>query len=73
VGELSIAIEYQGVQHDQPVDFLGGPEAFEKTKIRDARKRRLCKRNGVLLIEVRSGYDISTVISDIEAHRQSKG
>ena len=73
VPELSVAIEYQGEQHDRPVDFFGGLEAFEKAKKRDARKRRLCKRHGVALIEVRQGYDLPTIISDVKAHRQLEG
>lgn len=44
---LRVAIEYQGVQHDRPVDFFGGEPAFEKRKKLDRRKRRLCKKNNI--------------------------
>jgi hypothetical protein len=35
---LSVAIEFQGLQHDQPVAFFGGVAAFEQARGRDARK-----------------------------------
>lgn len=64
--QLKIAIEYQGKQHDEPVDFFGGIEAFENTQKRDARKRSLCKANDVQLIYVRKGYDIRNLIKAIK-------
>jgi hypothetical protein len=39
---ISLAIEYQGRQHDEPVAFFGGQEAYEQVKKHDARKKRLC-------------------------------
>ncbi len=47
---LSIAIEYQGAQHFKPVERFGGKAAFRETQLRDARKRKLCKENGVRLV-----------------------
>ena len=40
----SVAFEYQGLQHDQPVEFFGGQEAFEQTQKRDAEKKRKCRK-----------------------------
>lgn len=50
--EISLAIEYQGKQHFEPIDFFGGEEAFKKNQERDSRKSRLCEENGVSLIYV---------------------
>ncbi|MFQ5448359.1 MAG: hypothetical protein ACE5FF_15650 [Saprospiraceae bacterium] len=69
---LKVAIEYQGKQHDVPVEFFGGQEAFKKTKQRDARKARLCKENNVALIYVRKGYDIDAVIREIHENKDSR-
>ena len=55
-------LEYQGAQHDKPVEFFGGQKAFEENLKRDERKRQLCKENGVKLIEVREGYSIDELI-----------
>ena len=50
IPSLKIAIEYQGKQHYEPISFFGGKEALEKNKVRDNRKRELCKRNEVRLL-----------------------
>jgi hypothetical protein len=62
---LFVAVEFQGLQHDEPVEYFGGEEAFRKVKSRDDRKRRLCKRNGIRLIEVRPGYDFQSLIAEV--------
>ncbi len=59
---MKIGIEYQGAQHDKPVEFFGGQKAFEENLKRDERKRQLCEENGVKLIEVREGYNIDDLI-----------
>lgn len=43
IEELNLVIEYQGEQHFKPIAFMGGEEAFEKTKERDREKAELCK------------------------------
>ena len=65
---LKIALEYQGLQHDRPVEFFGGLEAFEKTKQRDRRKKNLCDKYGVRLIYVREGYNLCEVILKINEY-----
>lgn len=64
--EVKIAIEYQGAQHDNPIDFFGGLDAFEKNQCRDERKRIKCIQNDVKLYEVRPDYNINSLISEIE-------
>ncbi len=65
--EIAVGVEYQGAQHDGPVDFFGGPEAYEAVRKRDApRKLGLCKRNGVELVYVRPGYDLDAVVAEIQ-------
>lgn len=66
IPSLKVAIEYQGTQHDRPVDFFGGIEAFNANKKRDERKRNKSNANNVLLIEVRPNYDIKDVINKID-------
>jgi hypothetical protein len=57
----NIGCEYQGAQHDNPVDYFGGEESFKKVQELDARKKRLCKKHGCELIYVYEGYDFETV------------
>ena len=66
IPKLNTAIEYQGQQHDKPIEFFGGIEAFEKGVKRDLLKKEKCKENKVNLIEVREGYDLNKIINEIE-------
>ncbi|GAB1307653.1 hypothetical protein KH5_03360 [Urechidicola sp. KH5] len=66
IPELSLAIEYNGLQHYKPVDIFGGIEGFNATKERDKMKREKCRMNNVELIEVRENYDFKELISKIE-------
>lgn len=49
--DYNVAIEYQGQQHYEPVDFFGGEESFEKNAERDEKKRRLAEENGVVVLD----------------------
>ena len=55
IPSLKTGIEYQGIQHFNPISYFGGNEGFEATKNRDLYKREKCKKYGVKLIEWR--YD----------------
>ena len=57
-----VALEYQGLQHDQPVSYFGGEQAYRATLKRDARKRTLAQKNGVVLLYVRPGYSLENIL-----------
>ena len=59
ISEVNVAIEYQGQQHFEPVDFFGGQDAFEDVKKRDAEKAKLSISNGVRLVYVNYWEEIS--------------
>ena len=59
IPELKVAFEYQGKQHEKPVDFFGGRETFKKQKKRDEKKRKLCKKHEVKLFYIQSGENFS--------------
>ena len=48
--EYNIAIECQGIQHFQPVEFWGGEEGLRNTQERDQAKRLLCEQHGIRLL-----------------------
>lgn len=51
--ELKLAVEYNGAQHYKFIPFFHkNNEAFLNQKYRDELKRRMCKDNGIKLIEV---------------------
>lgn len=51
IPSISVGIEYQGVQHYKPIEHFGGEEHFKQQQENDKRKRVLCEKNGVKLIE----------------------
>lgn len=59
VPSKDLAIEYQGRQHYEPVDYFGGLDGFKKTQERDRLKASLCLSHGVKLIYFRFDEDIS--------------
>lgn len=63
--DRGVAVEYQGEQHDRPVEFFGGEEAFRKNVERDRKKLAKCKRNGVRVVYVRQGYEFAEVVAEI--------
>lgn len=51
--ELGLAVEYSGRQHYEYIPFFHkNKEAFYNQKYRDELKRRMCKENNIILIEV---------------------
>ncbi len=44
------AVEYQGKQHYEPVDFFGGEKGHQRNKERDRRKYMRCKANGIKVL-----------------------
>ena len=59
IPELKLAIEYQGKQHYEPIDFFGGIEGFKRNKERDERKAILCKENNIDLIYFKYDEEIN--------------
>lgn len=55
---LKIAIEYQGKQHFEPIDYFGGQESYERQKERDRYKVERSKENGVRLVYINYWEDI---------------
>ena len=48
--DYNVAIECQGGQHFEPIDFFGGEEGFKTRQELDLRKHNLCKENGIRLL-----------------------
>ena len=51
IPSIFIGIEYQGVQHYKPIEHFGGEEHFRHQQENDRKKKELCSKNGVTLIE----------------------
>jgi hypothetical protein len=64
--QWKVGVEYQGLQHDQPIAYFGGEEAWILNVARDQLKREKCESGGIKLIEVRPGYDIAGLLAAID-------
>ena len=69
ISGIDVAIEYQGKQHFEPVDFFGGEESFFELTQRDREKAKLSEENGVKLVYINYWDEISPslVIERIES------
>lgn len=50
---LNLVVEYDGIQHDEPVYHFGGEEEFEKTLERDKIKNNYCLERGLNLLRIK--------------------
>lgn len=66
IPEINTAIEYQGIQHDKPIDFFGGEKGFKENLERDKLKRKKCEENNIHLIEIRPNYVFEDVVKKIK-------
>lgn len=70
--DLNIAIEYQGKQHFEEVEFFGGKESLETNLINDALKKEKCKLNNCILIEVLPNYEADDIFNIIQEEIMKK-
>lgn len=52
LSDYNIAIEYQGIQHYEPIEYFGGQESFKNQVLRDNIKKEYCQKNNIFLIEI---------------------
>lgn len=71
IANKRVAIEFQGIQHKKAIDFFGGELAFERTKSRDEKKKKLCFTNGVSLIYVYPNYDFMELVNVINSIKEN--
>lgn len=51
-GSVKVLVEFDGLQHYEPIDGFGGMDSFEKTQTNDAIKNEFCDNNGYNLIRI---------------------
>ena len=52
IPKSNICIEYDGMQHYQPIEHFGGEERQKEDNIRDNIKTEYCKNNNIKLIRI---------------------
>lgn len=58
--EYNLLIEFQGEQHERPVEYFGGEEKFKVQQEHDNRKREFAKLHNINLLEIWY-YDINNI------------
>lgn len=58
--KYNLCIEYDGIQHFEPVEFFGGEKSFKERKCKDDIKNKYCKDNGINLLRI-SYKDIKNI------------
>lgn len=61
--DYNICIEYQGIQHYEPLEYFGGESGFELRKIHDRIKRKYCQQHKIDLVEIKYNDDIEESIN----------
>lgn len=62
---FNLCIEYNGKQHYEPIDYFGGSKTFELQKIRDKKKNKFCKDNGIQLLVIKYDESIENIINNM--------
>lgn len=50
--DFNLLIEYQGEQHERPIDVFGGDKQFEVQREHDSRKRKYAQEHHIELLEI---------------------
>lgn len=62
IPRLKLGFEYQGEQHFRPMEHWGGEDAYKRLVERDEKKAKLCKANGVRLLEIHYEQTVSKTL-----------
>ncbi|MCY0977055.1 hypothetical protein PGH12_07835 [Chryseobacterium wangxinyae] len=65
IKELNIAIEYNGIQHFEPIDFFGGIEGLAQTQFLDHQKREKSLKNGVKVFDINYNQNFNDSFSKL--------
>ena len=62
--KYNVCIEYDGIQHYEPIDYFGGKERFEYIQQNDSIKNKYCKDNNITLLRIRYDENIEEVLDN---------
>lgn len=61
IKELSLGVEYQGIQHYEVVEHWGGIEGLDHRQQNDMLKKQLCEKSGIKLVYFNYKENITTM------------
>lgn len=62
----NLLIEFQGIQHEHPIEHFGGEEQFKIQQEHDKRKREYAQKNNIVLLEIWY-YDFDNIEQILES------
>ena len=60
IPDYNLLIEFQGIQHEKPIEYFGGEQRLANQQEHDRRKRQYTKDNNIRLLEIWY-YDIDNI------------
>ena len=62
---FNVAIEFQGLQHYEPIPYFGGEQQFIKQQSNDCKKKQYCDENNIDFLEIKYSQlnDINQILS----------
>lgn len=67
--EHNICIEFDGIQHYEPIEFFGGIKKFEERVKMDKIKNEYCKNYNIRLIRIKYNENINLKLSGFLSHK----
>lgn len=64
IPSMNACIEYDGIQHFEPVDYFGGTDKFLIRQQNDTIKNDYCLSHGIVLIRIKYDQDIDSVLDN---------
>lgn len=65
IPSINTAIEYQGIQHFEPVEYFGGEEEYQSTLLRDKIKKEYCNDNNITLLTINYNENIENELKTL--------
>lgn len=62
--DYNICIEYDGIQHFEPIEFFGGYDALRKQQHNDTIKTNYCNLHNIGLIRIKYSQNIDKILDD---------
>lgn len=62
--EYNLCIEYDGIQHFEPIEYFGGSDSFERRQYNDTVKNNYCLLHNILLLRIRYDKDVKTELDN---------
>ena len=64
--DFNMCIEFDGIQHFEPIHYFGGKDTFELQKIKDNIKNEYCIKNNIQLVRFRYDNKFEKISEDLK-------